>query len=123
MPVIRRGIDDELHVLALEQPTKIGITLRRWPALDGEFLDYFGEMPLVDIAHRDDVTVICRIGGVSRALSAAANQCDAWTIIGRRRRALRLGSAELSFEEPQRQTRCGSERRASPKKRSSRDLK
>ena len=60
VPVVRRGVDYGVDVLALEEPAEIRV-LRRDLAARRELLGGCGRVARVDIADGDDVAVVCGV--------------------------------------------------------------
>ena len=100
VPVVGRGVNDDVHIVAFEDLAKIAVDLRHL-ALDREFRRRLRRVLCIDVTHRDDVAVIGRISGIAFTLTAAADECDARPAIGRIWFGLpRLCRRELPLDKP-----------------------
>ena len=100
MPVVGRGINDDVHIVAFEDLAKIAVDLRHL-TLDREFRRRLRRVLCIDVTHRDDVAVIGRISCIAFALTATADERDARPAIGRIWLGLpRLRRCELPLDKP-----------------------
>jgi hypothetical protein len=104
VPMVGRGVDDHVHVVALQHAAKITVDLRRSLALDREPRRSLGRMLRVDVADGHDIAVIRRVGRDAPALPAATDEGDAGPVVGPEPTwARRFRRHELPLDRPQRQ--------------------
>src|SRR5262245_21119771 len=80
VPVIRRGVDDHVNVLVLEQLAEVVVNLR-----SAMLLGNFARMLLIHVANRDDLAEASGVLGVAAAHPARAYLANARLAVGSRR--------------------------------------
>jgi hypothetical protein len=113
MPMVGRAVDDDIDIFAIEDFSEIRFGHGRRAVFGVARGNVLG-VPFLHIANGDDVSEAGGSLEISRALAAAANQRDAWTIVcgGRFGIALIGGASQFAFHEPERQTGGGCRGRA-----------
>ena len=101
VPVVRRAVDDNMHIIALEQLAEILVELRLGPSLLG-----LREVRVVHVAHGEHLAERRRLARYPPAPPAAADERDAEFVIGPERLG---GGLRGLVEEPLRQRGRGSD--------------
>ena len=121
VPMVRRRLDDDVDVLALEHATEVRELGRDFLVLR-ELLCRPRRVDLVDVAHGDDVAEPAGALGVAAAHATAPDERHPGAIDGRGDRGHLLGRLELPLHEPQRQSGGGGDGGAIANKGPARDV-
>ncbi len=121
VPVIGRGLNDGVNVLALQQLAEVG-EFRGRLAFAGELADGGRGVALIHVAHGHDIREPPGVAGVAPAHAATADQRHAGAIVRAGHGVGGFRRRQLTLQKPDRQTAGGRRESGASKKRTARNM-